>query len=105
MTTTNTAARQPATAAALATAAAAAELSLEGLGVALRQLADLGPVERARQAKVLLVAAQRVLAEAHREAVYEATRGRRYEDVAAELGVSKAALNAAVTRHLSDLAS
>lgn len=92
-------AKQPPTAAAQATAQAATQYDLAGLGNAIRRLGDKAPVERARQAKVLLVAAQRLLADAHREAIYEATRGQSYEEVAAALGVTPGAVNLAVTNH------
>lgn len=83
-----------------ATADAAAAFDMDDLADGIALLSRLAPIDRARQAKVLGMAARRLLADAHHEAVYAATRGRRWDDVAAELGVSKAAVNLAVTQHL-----
>lgn len=86
--------------AALATAEAAADIAdLATLAAAIASLSRRTPVVRAKGAKALMVAAQRLLADAHREAVYEATRDRRYGEVAADLGVSPASVALAVTNH------
>lgn len=91
---------QPVAAAAVATSEAAADIAdLAALVAAIGRLPRRTPVERARQAKALMVAAQRLLADAHREAVYEATRERTYDEVAEELGVSKPAIALAVGQH------
>lgn len=66
---------------------------------------DADPIGRARQAKALIVEAQRVLSDVHREAVYEATRSESWAVVAEGLGVSVAAVNLAVSNHRKTLAA
>jgi HAMP domain-containing protein len=85
--------------AALETSRAAAEHDLASLTAGLRKLERLAPLERARSAKVLLVAAQRILADVNRQAVYDATRSLRYDVVAAELGITNAAINRTVQQY------
>jgi hypothetical protein len=96
--TTTEAPKYPAPAA-LETTRAAAEHNLATLTAALRGLPKLAPLERARTAKTLLVAAQRILADINREAVYSATRQLPYRVVAAELGVTKVAINKTVQQY------
>jgi hypothetical protein len=66
---------------------------------------DDDPIRRARQAKTLIVDAQRVLSDVHREAVYQATRTESWATVAEALGVSAAAVNLAVSNHRKTLAA
>jgi phage-related minor tail protein len=66
---------------------------------------DADPIHRARQAKTLIVDAQRVLSDIHREAVYEATRSESWATVAEALGVSAAAINLAVSNHRKTLSA
>lgn len=65
---------------------------------------DADPIHRARQAKTLIIDAQRVLSDVHREAVYQATRTESWATVAEALGVSAAAVNLAVSNHRKTLA-
>lgn len=74
-------------------------MTLAELRTELDQLAGLSGLERARAARTLAGLAGRVVAGAGDEGVYEATRTTSYEAVAAELGVSYANVNRAVTRH------
>lgn len=77
----------------------------QALAAAIAGLDALDPIERARQAKALIVDAQRVLADLQREAVYQATRSQSYAEVAEALGVSPVAVNLAVTNHRKTLAA
>jgi hypothetical protein len=66
----------------------------------LRRLARMGPIERARAARLLSDRAMAVLAAVGDEAVYQATRRPgRHDEVAAALGVSVSATEKAVRRH------
>lgn len=76
---------------------------LGALARAIEELPTLPPVARAKAAKALAGEAKRLLGLAHREAVFEASRDRPYPEVAAELGVSRAAINVAVTQHYAAL--
>lgn len=79
------------------------EAGLEDLVTAIAALAATEPVERARQAKGLIDRSKAVLSRTRRAAIAEALRGgRTYEQLAAELGVSAAAINAAVTAYVAD---
>ncbi|MEU8158096.1 hypothetical protein AB0B94_30960 [Micromonospora sp. NPDC048986] len=62
-------------------------------------LPKMSPVARARAARGLIDDAKRILSAVADEAVEEATRSLSYAKVAAELGVSEAAVNKAVSRH------
>lgn len=72
---------------------------LKTLAAAVAALQKKSPIQRALAAQVVYDAALSVLVYERRAAIYEATRMHTYEEVAAELGVSAAAVNAAVTQH------
>lgn len=70
------------------------------LGKAISDLPQLPPVERASRARELIAEARSVLSAYGDAAVVEAlAAGRTYGALGAELGISAAAINKAVTRH------
>lgn len=71
-----------------------------GLAAVIEALPTLDPVKRARVAKALMARAKTVLSQARQGAIAEAlNEGRTYAQLAGELTVSPAAINAAVTAH------
>lgn len=75
------------------------ETGYDDLMAALRRLPDLSPIARAQLARELSDVAKTVLSAVGDAAVVDALAGKTYEQVAAELGVSSASVNKAVTRH------
>lgn len=65
----------------------------------MRTLPTLPPVDRAREAAALAPLVKTALARTRRAAVYEGTRGLPWSEVAAQLGISEAAINQLVTQH------
>jgi len=75
-------------------------MTLAELGTAIAALEGLPDIERARQAHRLFDVAQRLLPKIRQAAIYAATRERGSQArVAAELGVTPAAINLAITHH------
>jgi hypothetical protein len=68
-------------------------------GARVAALPGLDPAARAQEARQLIEDAKAVLSTARRAAITEMLTTRTYEQAAAELGVSAAAVNAAVTKH------
>ena len=65
----------------------------------------LSPADRAARARSLVDEAKAVLSRTGDQAVFEMTREMSFEAAAAVLGVSKAAINKAVTRHRARLSA
>ncbi|MFC7344923.1 hypothetical protein [Saccharopolyspora griseoalba] len=76
---------------------------LRALAAELDALPDQPALLRARRARELVEVAKGVLSRARQEAIYEATRGCSWAEVAEALGVSKVAVNKAITAHLREL--
>lgn len=77
----------------------AEEIPLAALVERMAKLPQLRGVEHAREAAELRPLVQTALARSRQAAVYEATRGMPWSIVAAELGISEAAINRLVTQH------
>jgi hypothetical protein len=77
----------------------AEEIPLADLVARMANLPKLRGVEHAREAAALRPLVQTALARSRQAAVYEATRGMPWSIVAAELGISEAAINRLVTQH------
>ena len=75
----------------------------EQLAQAIAALAGLGPAERAQAAKQLIEDAKAVLSGVRRDAIDELLTTKTYQQVADELDVSPAAINAAVTKRRAAL--
>lgn len=77
----------------------------EQLAEAIAALAGLDPAERARAARQLIEDAKAVLSGVRRDAIDELLTARTYQQAADELGVSPAAINAAITKRRAALAA
>jgi hypothetical protein len=74
------------------------ERKVAELAAATAALSAAEPVDRARAAKALIDVAKETYSQVRQDAIAEAlAAGRTYEELAGELGVSAAAINAAVT--------
>lgn len=69
------------------------------LAKAIARLPKLSPIARARAARRLIDDAKRILSATADEAVEKATQTASYAKVAAELELSEASVNKAVSRH------
>lgn len=72
---------------------------LYALAQALTGLTEEEPLPRAAHARQLVDTAKSVLSRTRQEAIYQATRVQSYESVAAELDITTAAVNKAITLH------
>jgi hypothetical protein len=98
--TTGKAARPAQKAAAPAPAPEDPTMSLADLAAGIAALEGLPDVERARQAGLLFDAAQRLLPKVRQAAIYAATRKHgSYGRVAAELGITPAAISHAINQY------
>jgi hypothetical protein len=77
----------------------------EQLAQAIAALAGLGPAGRAQAAKQLIEDAKTVLSGVRWDAIDELLTASTYQQAADELGVSPAAINAAVTKRRAALAA
>lgn len=79
-------------------------VELVALAEELAALPGQPPLYRAKRARELVETAKGVLSRARQEAIYDATRDQTWDEVAAALGTSTAAINKAVTAYRRSLA-